>query len=214
MPANVQQLLFGVGNGLVHLAPGDLAVREIAIAERYTAHVQAFEHFGFEALTDDELGAAAADVDHQSSAAIVGQGMGNAQVDEAGFFTAGDDFHRVAQHFLGQVHEDVGVAGHPEGIGADDLNATRWHAVQSLSEPTQAGQASLLRLGVRLLASSRPAPSWTFSPIFSRVRISPCTSRATTMWKLLEPMSMAARTSEGGTEFSEVDAAVTVVEIL
>src|SRR5690606_27181218 len=109
-------------DGLVHLPAADLAVWKIAVAERYAAHVQAFQFLGLEALADNKLGAAAADINHQPFTGIVRQGVGYPQIDQAGFFPAGNYFHRITQDVRRPGNKLVGVACHPQGVGADNLH--------------------------------------------------------------------------------------------
>ena len=72
--------------------------------------------------------------------------MGHAEVDQAGFLAAGDDLHRIAQHVLRTANELVGVAGHPEGVGAHHLNRVPGHALQPLGKAPKAVQCALLSL--------------------------------------------------------------------
>jgi hypothetical protein len=99
LDAHQLQARGGVGLGIARR--GDLAVAEVALGEADAAHLQAFAQQRLEALADDELGAAAADVGDQALAGGVGEGVGNAQVDQARFFTAGDDLDRVAENGFG-----------------------------------------------------------------------------------------------------------------
>jgi hypothetical protein len=80
---------------------GDLAVAEIALGVADATHLQAFAQQRLKALADDEFGAAAADVCHQALARRVGEGVGDAQVDQARFFTAGNHFYRVPENLFG-----------------------------------------------------------------------------------------------------------------
>lgn len=58
----------GVGLGVA--GRGDLAVAEVALGEADAAHLQAFAQQRLEALADDELGTAAADIGHQALAGV------------------------------------------------------------------------------------------------------------------------------------------------
>ena len=60
------QYRLGGGNGLVGKARlGELAITEVVVEPGDAAHVQAVEQLGFALLADHQLGAGAADVDHQ-----------------------------------------------------------------------------------------------------------------------------------------------------
>src|SRR5262249_10498352 len=71
---------------------GDLAIAEETLAPGDAPHLQAFELERVQPLADDELGAAAADVDHQAFARLARQRMRDARVDEARFFHSRDAF--------------------------------------------------------------------------------------------------------------------------
>lgn len=77
LDAHQLQARGGVGLGVA--GRGDLAVAEVALGEADAAHLQAFAQQRLEALADDELGTAAADVRHQAFAGGIGQGVRNAR---------------------------------------------------------------------------------------------------------------------------------------
>ncbi|MNE39961.1 hypothetical protein D3C80_1339440 [compost metagenome] len=129
---------------------GDLAVLEIALGVAHAAHLQAFAQQRLKALADDELGAATANVGHQALARGVGERVGDAQVDQACFFTAGDDFYRVAEDFFGAADELAAVARLAQGVGADDTHRAIGHAADQLGEALEAVQTALHRLFVEL----------------------------------------------------------------
>lgn len=139
--AHQLQACSGVGLGVARR--GDLAVTEVALGEAHAAHLQAFAQQRFEALADDELGTAAADVGDQALAGGVGQGVRHAEVDQARLFTAGDDLHRVAEDGFGTLDEFVAVARFTQGVGADDAHRACRHAVDQLGKTLEAFQASL-----------------------------------------------------------------------
>jgi hypothetical protein len=64
----------------------------------------------------------------------VGQGMGHAQVNQAGLFAAGDDFDRKAQCRFGLGQELGAILGHAQGIGGDGTHRARLEAAQALAE--------------------------------------------------------------------------------
>ncbi|MCY1180246.1 hypothetical protein D9M73_206770 [compost metagenome] len=97
----------------------------------------------FETLADDEFGAAAADVRHQAAAGGVRQGMGDAQVDQARFLAAGDDFHRVSEDFLGAADELGTVVRLAQGVGADDAHSAFRQAGDHLGKAAQAFETAL-----------------------------------------------------------------------
>ena len=129
---------------------GDLAIAEVTLGVAHAAHLQALAQQGFEALADDELGAAAADVGDQALARRVGQGVGDAQIDEAGLFAARDDLYRMAEDLLRADDEFVAVAGFAQGVGAHDAHRAQGQAVDQLGEALEAVQTALHRLFAEL----------------------------------------------------------------
>ncbi|MNP15507.1 hypothetical protein D3C76_1078680 [compost metagenome] len=69
--------------------------------------------------------------------------MGDAQVDQAGFLTAGNHLHRVAENGLGALDEFVTVARFAQCVGANDAHGARRQAVDQLGEALEAIEASL-----------------------------------------------------------------------
>src|SRR4029077_993765 len=117
---------------------GDLAVAEETLAERDAAHLQALELERSQLLADDELGAAAADVDHQAPAGLLRHGVRDAGIDEARLFHAGDDLDRVAECLTGALEEGLLAMRHAQRVGADDADAVGVHVAQPLSEALEA----------------------------------------------------------------------------
>src|SRR6185295_8729748 len=90
------ELELGGGARALHALLGDHAVGEVLEAETHAAHVEAFEPLGDQPFADDELRAAAADVDHETMTRFAGHGVRDAEVDEPRLLDAGDDLDRVA----------------------------------------------------------------------------------------------------------------------
>ena len=67
----------------------------------------------------------------------------HAQVDQARFFTAGDDFYRVAEDFLGAADEFAAVARLTQGVGADNAHGAQRHAVDQLGKALEAIEPAL-----------------------------------------------------------------------
>src|SRR5207253_8318887 len=118
----------------------DAAAREEAQAVADAAHVQAVRFQRREALADDALGAATADVDHQPAAGVVGQVVRHAQVDETRLLATRDDLDLVPERALGLLQERPQVTRLTEGVGADRAHAFRRDAAQPLAETLQALQ--------------------------------------------------------------------------
>ncbi len=132
----------GFQRGLVDRAAGKKALREID-----AAHVQAFALVRLQAMPDDELGGAAADVDHQPA---VGRGGPR-------FFAPGDNFDRVAERGFGLTNKDIGVAGDAQGRGADAADRFRRQAAQAFAKALQTGQRTRLGGFFELLVGVKPA---------------------------------------------------------
>ena len=99
-----------------------LAVGEMRAADADAADVQAFEMLRLVALADDDLGAAAADVDDEIRSV---RGVGvvrDAEVDEARLLDAGDDLDGMTERLLGLGEKRVGVARATQRVRADDAN--------------------------------------------------------------------------------------------
>ncbi|RMQ45641.1 hypothetical protein ALQ04_05436 [Pseudomonas cichorii] len=121
----------------------DLAVLEVALGEAHAAHLQAFAQQRLEALTNDELGTAAADIGHQTLARRVGQGVRDAEIDQARFLATGNDFHGMAEDCFGAMDEFVAIAGLAQGVGADDAHGAERQAVDQLGEALEAIEPAL-----------------------------------------------------------------------
>ena len=122
----------------------ELAVGEMRAADADAADVQALEMLRLVAFADDELGAAAADVDDESRAVRGIRVMRDAEIDQARLFDAGDDVDGMAERFLGLREECLGIARTPQRVGTDDAHLMRLHVAQPLAEPPQAGERTLL----------------------------------------------------------------------
>src|SRR5476651_1398864 len=147
---NTHDLQTRCGVGLCITGRGDLAVAEIALGKAHAAHLQAFTQQRLEALPDDEFGTATADIGHQAFARGIGQGVRHAEVDQARFFTAGNHLYGVAQDFLGAADEFATVTGFTQGVGADDTNGPRRHAIDQLGKALEAIEPALHGLFVEL----------------------------------------------------------------
>ena len=75
------------------------------------------------AVGRDDLRAAAADIDDQDALVALRPDALHAQVDQARFFAARDDFHRRAGGFRGARQELALIAGVADGAGGHDAHA-------------------------------------------------------------------------------------------
>src|SRR5579883_510869 len=128
--------------GSGHALGGDLAVPEEPLAEAHAAHLQALEVERREPLADDELGAAAADVDHQAPAGLARHGVRHAGIDEPRLLHAGDDLDGMPEGLAGALEESLLAVGHAQSVRADDADAVRTHIAQPLAETLQTRQSA------------------------------------------------------------------------
>nr|AMK59572.1 conserved hypothetical protein [uncultured bacterium UPO75] len=109
-------------------------------AVRHAAQVQALQAQRLVMAADDELGAAAADVDHQLLAAVVRHAVGDAQINEPRLLDAGDDFDGMPQRALGIEQKTRAIGGPAQRVGARRAHRARRQAAQALAETAQTGQ--------------------------------------------------------------------------
>ena len=95
---------------------------------------------------DDVFGAAAADVHHQPLFAVIRQAAGDALINKAGFFDAGDDFNGMPECLFGLDEKLPRIAGDAQGVGANGTHTARWHVPQTLAEALEAIQSFALGL--------------------------------------------------------------------
>src|SRR5215472_11978033 len=120
----------------------DLAVAEEPLALRHAAHLQALELERREPLADDELGAAATDVDHQAPPGLARHGVRDAGVDEARLLHASNDLDGMTERLAGALQEGLLAVRNPQRVGADDAHAVGVHVAQPLPEALQARQGA------------------------------------------------------------------------
>ncbi len=92
------------------------------------------------AFTDHDLGAAAADVDHQAAAGFGRQRVRDARIDEPRLLHARDDFDRVAECVAGALEEGLFASRDAQRVGADHAHVACVHVAQALTEALQTGQ--------------------------------------------------------------------------
>jgi hypothetical protein len=131
--------------GRLHAGFLDAAAREVLQAEADAAHVERFQLDRLDVAADDELRRTAADVHHQLLGARVGQGVGDAEVDQPRLLAAGDDLDGKAERRLGLGQELRRVLRHPQGIGGDRPHRAGIEAAQPLAEARQRLQRAQLR---------------------------------------------------------------------
>ncbi len=123
------RLQHGIGEVLVT----QLAAGKEALGKADTAHLAAGEGLVFKPFTDDELGAAAADIDDQYLALDM-LGMGDPLIDEPCFFLPADDLDGVVEH-LGRFADELArVAGTAQCVGAGDADLIRFDVGEPLGK--------------------------------------------------------------------------------
>ncbi len=162
-----------------HRLGRQLPALEEAVRVVHAAHVQAVRPQRLEALAEDALRAASADVDDEPPPRVVGKVVRDAA--------------RPARARNGRAFRAMRRALVPT---ARMLAAGRPRR-RSPKRSMQASARSCVS-AFRSLRESRPAARATRSRRRSRMRSSSPTTAATTKWKLFEPRSTAARVSEAG----------------
>ncbi len=113
---------------------GQLAVAEVLATQAHAADRETLEPLRLVAFADDELGAAAADVDDELGRLARVHMMGDAEIDEARLLHARDDVDGMAERLLGRSQERLPVAGPAQRVRADDADLVRAHVAQPLAE--------------------------------------------------------------------------------
>jgi hypothetical protein len=101
------------------------------------------------AFADDDFGATAADIDHQSPARFARHGLRDTQVDQAGFFDAGDDFDGMAERGTCAIEERAFALCAAKRIRADHANAFRFHIVKALTEALETRDRAFNRMAIK-----------------------------------------------------------------
>jgi len=131
----------------------DLAVGEEALRMYYAAERHAFHQLRIGTTADDQLGAAAADINHQPArprmAARI-HTVSHAVIDQARFFDAGDDADFVTERFFGGGNEGAAILQPAQRVGTDHAHAVRRQLAQTLTEALKAGQGARLGLARQL----------------------------------------------------------------
>ena len=150
------QLLARRQLGGLHATFVNLAVGEKPEAVADAAHVQRLGELRLEAGADDELGRAAADVDHQASVRGGGQRMRHAQIDEARLLAARDHLDREAEHLPGFAQELGRVLRYTQRIGAHRAHCLTREAAQPLGELGKRLERQGLRAAVDAFLGGEP----------------------------------------------------------
>ena len=116
---------------------------------------------GSQAGADDELGRAAADVEHQAALALRQRGgrqrVRHAEVDQARFLAAGDHLDREAERGARLAQELRRVLRHAQRVGADRAHRLAREAAQPLGELGQRLERVRLRGAVDALVGGQAA---------------------------------------------------------
>ena len=125
--------------GLAEALRGEAPIGEKANGEADAANGEAFDLQGPSRLTQDELGGAPPDIDHQPCFAA-GLQARHAAVDETSFFAPRNDLDREAERCFGALQESIPVLGFAQGLSRHRANALRRKTLQLGTESSQAGQ--------------------------------------------------------------------------
>ncbi len=125
---------------------GQVAVGEIPLRQSHATDLERLESFRREPAPDDELGRAAADVDHEARLGRGGQHVGDAGVDEPRFLVAGDDVDREAERALRLRQERPCVGRDAERVRRHRPHRRGMQALDPLAEAREAGERGAPRL--------------------------------------------------------------------
>src|SRR5690606_29858912 len=186
--------------GTIEALPRKPAVAEMRAAQVHAADAQAFELLRLAALADDQLGAAAADVDDERRPRSARRMVRYAEVDEPRFLDAGDHLDRMAaERVLGGREKGLRVPRPPQSARADDPHPVRLHVAEPLTEPLEARERARLAVGIEAAATveTRREPNHLAQPIEDR-----------------EPLAVRAGDNDVETVRPEVDGRDDVADIL
>src|SRR5690606_32102553 len=122
-------------------------------AEIDAADGQAFEELRLAALADDQLRAAAADVDDEGWPRTARGMVRDAEIDQPRFLDPGDHLDRMAaERVLGGREKGFRVLRPAQRARADDPHPIRLHIAKALTEALQARKRALLAVRVEAAA--------------------------------------------------------------
>ena len=133
------------GLGTPHGLGREAALREVRAAQAHATDVQAFHAHWLLPPADNDLRAAAADVEHQPLPVVVRQVARDALIDEPRLFLAGNDLDRMSERLLRGGQKFSGIARLPQGIRADRAHRPRWHFTQPFAEAREALERAYAR---------------------------------------------------------------------
>ncbi len=105
--------------------------------------MQAGTVLGFKVLSDNQLGTAATNIHHQAAAGAVRQGVGNTQINQAGFFLTGNDVNVMAQNGFCLLNKGTAIEGYAQCTGGDHAHAAGRQVANTLGETTQTVESAL-----------------------------------------------------------------------
>src|SRR5690606_4813244 len=122
-------------------------------AEIDAADGQAFEELRLASLADDQLRAAAADVDDERRSRPARRMVRHTAIDQPRFLDAGDHLDQMAaERFLGGREKRFGVLRPAQRARANDPHPIRLHIAKALTEALQARERALLAVRVEAAA--------------------------------------------------------------
>ena len=137
------QFELGVEDGAAHETMIVKALGEETLAAADTTHVKAFQVNGLAAVTDDDLGTAAADVHNHAPSAVALQGLCGAEVDQARLLDTGNDFDGKSERLFGARDEVVRIGRLAQRVGADHAYVVGFESAQAFTEACETGEGAL-----------------------------------------------------------------------
>ena len=98
----------------------------------------------------------AADIEHQTAFVAGGKATGNAHVNQAPLFFAGNDFDRITDCALGRRHQGRCIPGNPQRVGGDYPDRAQRVGAQDFAESVQTRKRRLHRRFGQVAAAIQP----------------------------------------------------------
>ena len=132
--ANVRDLNARPMIGRIETLLGDLAIGKEHLAVGDAAHLQALQAQRLESLAENEFCAATTDIYHQSRVLVVGERVGDAEIDEACLLSTVDDIDRRTEDLLRGCDKVLPIFCASQRVGADNTKFGGRGAVDQLLE--------------------------------------------------------------------------------
>ena len=134
---------------------GDFAFGKEALAHVGTAHFQRTQKLRRFAVAEDDFGGTAADVDDEIVVFVMVV-RGDAEIDEARFFFAGDDFNRHAEHGFTGTQKIAAVLRGTQGLRGNDAEVFARNMAQAFGHLRQGFESARHAGGIQRAVFIQP----------------------------------------------------------